>query len=725
VNVITAPYNFVPLSSAVFSPDWVRAALQDDPFPDGICGTLDYEVVARGPIFLRGSNAPTERPGGGAVWDFFKTPDGQFAIPGSSIRGMLRNVVQIASFGKFGPINPTRYGFRDLHNPAQYIRHMAYIDNRQKGAAAVVPLVGAGWLVKKADIVDDDADPVVAEIRPCSFAKVEYGNLRKMNPSFDPGRKQSAPEKYRSWRPTPLKTRAVLRGAIGADRRSNLGQFSIVDGFGASLPVEGTLVFTGQPQEQRPGPRRPGGGQPKHHDFFFYSTVADPKSVPVRRSQMRDFEFIHSDVGQQGRSRATPNEEWGFWEPGYQAGESVPVFYLLDEGNPTLRSFGLAMMFRLAYANSVTDLADRQQKKRNTPEHDLAELLFGVVPDRTRSDERDGALKGRISIGLATATQASPTKEVVAVLGAPKPTFYPNYIEQGDEPGAPARLEAGKPNYRTYMDNDARLRGWKRYRPQKANLAPPLPDKVTERVKSRFVPLATGARFTGRIRIHNLRPVELGALLWALDFGGRPDHEHMLGMARSFGFGRVGLGVIRHSLVTNAARGSNLDDAALDAARAAFVDWATKQADAQDVDGGWAGSAQIVELLACARPLPEGSRDGVHLSLKHPVDGNQFTLAKKGGLALPPAAPWKRPPKVVKPPPPRTVQAVLTLNPGTGEWSGAATLDGSQVQLLGKRIEGITEQMKKKRTSGLVVCEVEFVGGKNHKIRKVTPPEPK
>jgi hypothetical protein len=723
VNTITAPYNFVPLSDVVFFPDWADASggLHDQPFADGICGTLDVELTARGPLFVRGASAPT--PGnGGLVHHFFKTPDGSYAIPGSSLRGLLRNVVQIASFGKFGPINATRYGFRDLHNPDQYIRHMATIDNRQRGAAAVVPLVGAAWLVRRDDVGDDSDDAIVADLRPCSFAKVEYDHLRRMKPGFEPGRKQSAPEKYSKWRPTPLQTHARLRGAIGQDLRTGLGQFSIVDELGAGLPTPGTLVFTGQPQESRPGPRRPGAGQAKHHDFFFFDTRADPPSIPVRRSQLRDFEFIHSDVGQQGRSRSAPNAEWGYWEPGFRAGQRVPVFYLLDDHRKALRSFGLAMMFRLAYANAIHQLADAHQSKRTAVERDLAELIFGVVPDGARDDDRRGALKGRVSIGLATATEATPTREVVAVLGAPKPTFYPNYIEQGDEPGAPARNEGGKPRYKTYMDSDARLRGWKRYRPQRADFTPPLPEKATEKVKSRFVPLAAGTTFRGRIRIHNLRPVELGALLWAMDFGGRTDLDHMLGMARSLGFGRVALRVSSHDLQRNDQRGTRLDDAALTAAREAFAAWATAQADENDVPGGWMGSAQIVELLACAKPLPEDSRDGKHLNLKDPVDGNQFILAKKSGLALPPAAPWRRPPKVAKPPPRRTVQSQLILNPGKGEWTGVATLDGVSISLTGTKIDGITDRMKTKRASGAVACEIEHVGGNRYRIVRVIPP---
>ena len=91
MDKITAPYNFVPLSRSVYFPPWAPQASQDWPFEDGLCGVLDYEVEALGPLFVRG-----QQPPGARTLEFFKTPDGKFAIPGSSLRGLLRNIVRAA-----------------------------------------------------------------------------------------------------------------------------------------------------------------------------------------------------------------------------------------------------------------------------------------------------------------------------------------------------------------------------------------------------------------------------------------------------------------------------------------------------------------------------------------------------------------------------------------------------------------------------------------------------
>jgi CRISPR-associated protein (TIGR03986 family) len=752
---ITAPYNFAPLNAAVFFPEWGEQATQDWPFKDGLCGTLEYEIEALGPVFVRGDEVQVN---GKPAQEFFRSADGRYAIPGSSVRGLLRNVVQIASFGKFAPVNNHRYGIRDLHNPGLYGNHMGTIDpSAGKGSAALVPLVSAGWLRIETEIDEQTrADEVVATIVPCSFAKIEYGLLEQLSPGFRPGMKQSAPDKYRAWK----RSREVWvrlgepKGTAVRRAKGALGDFTIVAGLDGD--TKGTLVFTGQPQNWDPGQvQRRGGGKPKHHDFVFYGPRLAP--VPVTKQRFMEFEFIHSDRGQQGRTRAAPNEEWGYWRKEYAQGREVPVFFLMEPSGE-LRSFGLAMMFRLAYLHSVGEIADANQEQRNAARLDLAETLFGRVAQG--HDREEASLKGRVSVGLATLVAGQELSGVIeAVLGAPKASFYPSYVEQGAnplaEPGAQPASVGGKPRFRTFQDADARLRGWKRYRPQEAQLKPALPEGASDKVKSRFRPLGKGARFRGRIRVHNVRPVELGALLWAIDFGGDQQAEHMLGMARSLGYGRVRLRVTKVELEANDGGAVRGDDVLAECVRS-FEQWAEAQAAAARVPGGWKGSAQVALLVGCARPLPPGSSDGLHMSLKHPEDRNQFARAKQEGLALAPATPWRAPagtapaptrragaaarapgaPRAgaapaapsapAKAPPPGPVELVvpeLAFNPGAQEWTGAAQLEGKPIRIVGKgkALPGLTPKQTDKRQAKQVRCRLERIGGNVYRVVEILP----
>ncbi|HCF57581.1 MAG TPA: TIGR03986 family CRISPR-associated RAMP protein, partial [Myxococcales bacterium] len=496
MDKITAPYNFVPLSEKVFFPHWSAQASQDFPFEQGLCGTLDLEIEALTPIFVRGGEDRGEGLG------FFKTPDGRFAIPGSSVRGALRNVVEIASFAKFRPVGDATYGVRDLHNSQLYGSKMSIISNERgpgaKGAGALVPLVCAGWMMP------GPSDEVPAVIQPCSFAKIEYGYLMQLDSRFNPGRKQSGPDKYKAWNQS-LDVRVQVSPPRGRDARpEGFGDYAIV--LGLDGRTEGKLVFTGQPSEWSPNrpQARKGGGKPKHHDFVFYDAL--DKRVEVTKEVFDAFRFIHSDRGQQDRRREKPNAEWGHWSKRFDTEREtqVPVFFLVENGR--IKSVGLAMMFRLAYQNSVGTLASRNQPGRDEGKYDLPETLFGTVPSddlRRRLDKKNEeapeALRGRVSFGLALCEGGKPAGQVRAVLGAPKPTFYPNYVEQNPDPtqpgASPPRDHENKPVYQTFMDDEARLRGWKRYRPQDANLKPDLPQKAKEPVISRFQPLAAGAKF--------------------------------------------------------------------------------------------------------------------------------------------------------------------------------------------------------------------------------------
>jgi len=60
-----------------------------------------------------------------------------------------------------------------------------------------------------------------------------------------------------------------------------------------------------------------------------------------------------------------------------------------------------------------------------------------------------------------------------------------------------------------------------------------------DKVKSKFNPLVTGAKFSGYVKFHNLRDFELGALLSALTFHNTNDVYHNIGLGKSIGYGKI------------------------------------------------------------------------------------------------------------------------------------------------------------------------------------------
>lgn len=651
----TAPYGFVPLSRFVFTPEWADLASSDHPFEDGICGRLEVEIEALAPIFTRG--AERER--------FFTLPDGRFAIPGSTVRGLLRNTLEIATFGWMSRVNDHRYGVRDLRNPSLYVRHMADVLESASGVREPMPLVSAGWLQRTPDFerweageLDDEA--VVAQIVPCNFAKVEYDHLKALARergigNFDPGRRQSAVAKYGAWKASleaefevqPIRKASALPGKLeAAYREKRFGEY------GRAVPgqqraIRGTLVFTGQPSKySAQNSRRRGSGNPKHHDFFFHA-LEGAQPIEVKARLFRDFEFVHSDRGEQhslNRSD-TPNKEWKFWREKFEGKNGrVPVFYLLDQATGELRAFGLAMMFRLAYRFSVRDSVRNVQELAFEPvgrsgrKPDLVETLFGYAGER-KGEASAQALRGRVGVGTFVAATPAPREwpeNVRVVLAAPKASYYPNYIEQGPEQHPGARPQG---EYKTFMDEDAVIRGWKRYRVLDKVVTPPIPRDASGkeldivRVGTTFRPLAPGVKFTGEIRVHNVKPEELGAIVWALDFGGERGCEHLLGLANALGYGRV-----RLRLIASDCRNMRGEVVEPRSCVAGFVKAMEEACRKGQVPGGWRNSPQVTELLNLARPVPvEKARPFV---LDSSQRKNEFEEAKREKSALPSVTDW-------------------------------------------------------------------------------------
>lgn len=656
---ITAPYGFVPLAEKVVEPEWVQPILDDQghpvaapplhdvPFQDGIDGVLELEVTAETPIFTRGTEA--SGPGEGTS-TFFSLPDGRKplpALPGTLLRGAIRNVVEIATFGRMAHrVNDHRYSVRDLDNPRLYGEFMAgIVRDPQTRKSSLMPLVNAGWLQRGGSETDGD-DGEGYQIEVCDFAKIEYTLLSKVAQTrdvdgFRPEKKQSAVRKYETWgtasRDVQVNVRFVRPDTV--DGRRLPSQYGTVESIGQN-GRQGTLVFTGQPVRYVPPP--PGErrrGHPKHHDFVFLPSK-NPQVLAVPSRVFRDFEFVHSARGQQnnlGRSEQ-PNEEWGYWKPRLERGERVPVFFLASKDGQHLVAFGLAMMFRLPYRCSIREAVGHVQKQGTSGwEFDFADGLFGAVREFVSDKGRKTvlALKSRVDFSHAVLSggAAAPLSNVTVVLGAPKASYYPNYVEQVNQvPGCnPPRDGKGKPLYKTWQDDDCRPRGWKRYRPLTETWQPQLPRGAdgkpldVSRVASRFQPLPAGARFVGRVYLHNVRPVELGALLWAVDFGGEKDARHTLGMGRPLGYGRCRLRLSKFENLRNHS-GGQVDPGAC---RQAFQEFMTREI------ADWVGTPQILELIALARPVAPAKARYQRLDAAQGI--NEFKDAKRDGLALPSA----------------------------------------------------------------------------------------
>jgi CRISPR-associated protein (TIGR03986 family) len=666
---LTAPYAFVPHNDIVFEPEWADLVSQDVPFSDGVSGVIAIEIEAVTPLFVGAAKTRegTDRePAEKARYTFRGEP----AIPSASLKGVIRSVVEAASLGRMGErIDDRRYSIRDLHNPRDYISHMT----EDYGPKSL-----AGWL---------SLDPATGEwlLQPCDYSVVRQGDLEAFarnthrrelflgrSSPHGPRTKfpQSMIEKYKIWGNLPLEIRFDPDAWQVRDDWAKGRRLSRADSIGSGDTV-GTIVFTGQPQDRWDDRARRARKDSKQVDFLFHRETGPCIAVPPRVRE--DFESVHRDP-----NTRQPNKEWDYWRQRMykvalpEMKRRVPVFWLNDGSGaePRIRAMGLSMMFRLAYRNSTRDLARQRGLGGGQPYSDphaapmdLADCLFGrVVPG-----EGPASLKGRIRFSHALRSAAGAVVDEAAVTApmlAPKASFYPAYIAQRHVTGPAGRPQVptgtapdvgwneGFPDYSTWHDERTCIRGRKRFPASTVLRKPHEPEPYNGKVMTRFVPLGRGTRFRAEIHVHNLRCgqfrrsesnslcEELGALVWALTWGGRTEtHAHMLGGAKPYGYGAARIRVladgtelepVRPGLepLAGAAAVEFLARSAADFER--MMDDRLKQA---RINARWNDSEQVRELLACA-DLALGDKAAESGRLAYMREPKQFQQIKARGTQL-------------------------------------------------------------------------------------------
>ncbi len=549
---ISTPYRFVPLSPLVLYPDWAKEVSHDHPFEDGFCGHLTVEITNHTPLCVGGKQTPASDRAPGTV-EFYRTPENRLAIPGSTLKGMLRNVLSIATFGHFRPVEDRRFGVRDISKAHNFYCKAI---NQQP--------VQAGWLTFEAGRW---------QIQPCSYVRAHQ---QKIIDRFNIQKQMWIKTNKAKDRYNLLNGLQTVYFTTEPLKHSHVPQ--VREFLNAQTELSGILVVTGQP----------GAGfdknKAKKYEFVFYNM--QERHLEVSNEVMADFQFIHAE-----------SDEWKYWKTQInQLRLGVPVFFHTNSAGE-IHSLGLARMYRLAYKYRLHEAVGHTQKAHlATRDSDLVELIFGRIDENEPRGINN--FRGRINVGMAMLQGNPPqiTWQGPTVLSSPKPTFYPAYLRQ----------KAGG-DYQTLMEGRPELAGWKRYPVREEIYVPPPPEKSTNRVAIKLETLPPRQVFTTTIRFHNLRMVELGALLWALDFGERSELRHSLGMGKPFGFGQVQLRLLSEK---SALRPNDPTQEISNIAHELllcrhqfheFMNGAWKQA-MNKGNADWLKSEQLVELLAMCDP---------------------------------------------------------------------------------------------------------------------------
>ena len=575
--MIKAPFNFVPLNDKPYIPKWAEMISQDIPFKDGLSGSLKIKISAESPIFVSDRIIEDNT----VACEFCHVIDEQgnkrFFIPGTTIKGMIRAVAEILSFGKMTQVQNQSFGIRDLSNGADGLFYRAKVK---------VNNVHCGWLRHENNqyLINDCGLPwrISAEELDRKF-NIGLMEFIQNGENFKSDANKTAKKKYQMFyaqaNDNDLTDYFIPDTQIGISAGGR--KFVCFSGSGEC----GTVVFTGQPgvrQQKYNDKKKKKIWSGKFFEFVFPEQTIK-KDVVVPDNVFKAFDSIHQNSA----------DYVDFRKKQLRSGEEIPVFFIYDE-EENIDTIGISYMYKFPAFNSVyngipVDLLDNNSR-------DLCECIFGYA-------DLNDSLRGRVQfVSAMLQNEASFYAEKTLALAKPHPSYYPIYLGKGQ----------------TWNTEHIRIAGRKRYPVRGADHI--LNNMGTDKMSRIIRPLNKGSIFEGSIHFHNLLPIELGALISAIDFCQNDDCFHNIGQGKPLGYGKV-----KVSLIDTDIKDLDGKSYSSDMARASFI------TEMGNSFAGWSKSNQLTELFAMARGIPFDKYDHFeYMTMSVDTEENEFKKGYEG-----------------------------------------------------------------------------------------------
>ncbi|NJO83238.1 MAG: TIGR03986 family CRISPR-associated RAMP protein [Blastochloris sp.] len=537
-----APYNFVPLPTTVVEvdPETVR-----EPFAaydaTRYTGRIDGVLTAESPLYVRGALTVDEVKDGLQAKDlpaFFATnrePESQGlphpVIPGSSIRGMLRALVEIVSYAKVSRVTDRQhYFFRAVAAKMD--------DPLSRPYRAQLRDVRAGYLVRTSD---------GWAIRPAlTFGKEGYLKVRERDVPKHLGLIRLNDRGYRpQYIPVSFTTKNTPKGRLVIDRIDHPKVYQI----NGMMVTSGNMLETDGGRGRGISPRKSHAvvGEP---DMKAPLLAIDPQAVEDYKASLTDFQRGEG-MGADGPFH--PLDGLFATRDGRFA-EGRPIFYCEPAKGKQVVFFGQSPNFRMPYrwpgserAASPRDFVPPQL--RSDTMIDIAEAIFGFVRgDRQREGQ---ALAGRVFVSDAIAeTYDWLANDPITpkILATPKPTTFQHYLVQPNPNKRDLRHYGSKPGDETVIRGHKLY--WHKGNPGRAEiedldfLQEPDDKRKKDTQHTTIRPVAAGSRFRFELQFTNLSDIELGALLWVLRLSDDALHQDRpyrlkIGMGKPLGMGAL------------------------------------------------------------------------------------------------------------------------------------------------------------------------------------------
>lgn len=520
-----APYNFVELPDRVVE-------VTEDYLPKSNCydpkrhtGKIDCTLTTSSPLYIRCGLTTEEFKDGKEAKDlpdfFYTNPTAetqQPVIPGSSLRGMLRTLVEIISFSKIERVSDRQHFFfravATTENDDSLAQAYKKYINPQKVKAGYLQKEGDRWFVCPAKSLIKDV--TFAWVKEEDLSTVDFPKLIKMD---EPGYlaqhipvsfkkiNKNKNNRYFAEDVSPPNTHPMNNGMLVSS--GNMKQSD--DSSKKTTRRNHCIVF-----QQSPSPNR---------------LEIDPIAVEHYCDALTDFQ------------KSNPfDSNLGVLQ------DSLPIFYCQPQPNEkVITLFGHSPNFRIPYSHqgdgkaaSAVDFIPYGLGKSD--KIDLADAIFGFIKDKQLGEEQAKARSGRVFISDAICKQTTRddiwlTGNTITpkILASPKPTTFQHYLVQTSHAKNDLKHYASKP------DEDTIIRGHKLYwhKGSSPAIKHENPDDVSDTQKTEIKPIKPGVDFQFTIYFDNLTHVELGALLWVLDIAKNEKYRLSLGMGKPLGMGAV------------------------------------------------------------------------------------------------------------------------------------------------------------------------------------------
>lgn len=536
MKYVGAPYNFVPMAK-----NMVKAYEKPEKLPKHnkleknlFSGDISFEIEAKTPIFI-GNGIKDEQD----KKEFYRTIDGTFAIPGSSLKGLIRNNVKILGLGCIaGDVEDFNIMYRVVAGRAtkhfHYYRDSILDVKPIPGIEASIPRnVESGYLYCE-DGKYYWKKTIQKPLNEESYGKMNYYTLsekkileddkdekryhidRKKLQNISFNKQYNDKTKKEEWRGTlnfsyvPYYEKVFYKpsGKTVSELRSKNGKEKCPEGF-----QEGYLLSTGQMNNKK--------------IVYIIPDMQEGEGIPIDdkdiKAYKQDYEWKKNQLhGTRLKDDTLKQKAREFFAlPGER--ESRPAFFIHYDGRTY---FGYTPYLRIFYSHSVLHgLPEKQKNAVNQLFLDYADSLLGFSVTKQQNGEEEAvSYKSRISFEDAKLKDKKPhivNAEITP--GSPKMSSYLDYLVQDSKDGSEI----------TYND-DFKLRGIKQYwlheeakrvKADKKNVA------------SYFKALEEKSTFEGKIHFKNLTKAELGLLLWSLNLG---EHkEQNIGHGKAYGYGRI------------------------------------------------------------------------------------------------------------------------------------------------------------------------------------------